>query len=100
MAWILPVLTGVADVMSAITFIEFIEEESIQTCMLGAFIALRQRNYTAARQAIDFCESTLLFHLRYINAMVGWMAPYSKGCFYDYCEATAAQIAVYRQLLV
>ena len=98
MAWVLPVITGVTEVMSAITFIQFIEEEAIQTCSLGIYLAIRVRNFTAARQALETLEGTLLPHLITINNTFGWLAPYSKGCFQDYITACQAQIEVYKQL--
>lgn len=98
MAFILPVLEGVAEVMSAVTFVQFIEEESIQTCSLGIYLAIRARNFTAARQALNTLETVLIPRLKLVNASWGWLAPYSKFCFEDYVTACEAQIEVYKQL--
>jgi hypothetical protein len=100
MSWVLPVLTGVAEVMSAVTFIQFIEEESIQACMLGSFLALKAKNYKAANIAIQRTQGTLLLHLKLINESMGWLAPYSKGCFQDYVIATETLLEVYYQLFI
>jgi hypothetical protein len=99
-AWLLPVLTGVAEVMSAVTFIQFIEEESIQACMLGSFLALKAKNYKAANLAIQRTRGTLLLHLSLINQSLGWLAPYSKGCFQDYITATETLLEVYDMLFI
>ena len=87
MSWVMPVLTYVKFVMEAVTFIQFIQEEAIQSCALGAFLAIRQRRYSAAKQAIDTIENTLLYHLELVNDGVGWLAPYSKGAFIDFITA-------------
>lgn len=100
MAWVIPVLTGLAEVMSAITFIQFIEEEAIQACMLGAFLALKAKNYKACNTALQTSRGTLLLHLKLINDSLGWLAPYSKGCFQDYVLATETALDVYDQLFV
>lgn len=100
MAWVIPILTGVAEVMSAVTFIQFIEEEAIQACMLGAFLALKAKNYKAANTALQVTNGTLLLHLKLINGSLGWLAPYSKGCFQDYITATETSLAVYQQLFI
>lgn len=100
MAWIMPVLGGVMDVMSAVTFIQFIEEEAIQACQLGAYMAFRQKRYRAAGLAMQVTRSQLLYHLKAINEIVGFMAPYSKGAFQDFITATETTLEVYDDLLM
>jgi hypothetical protein len=98
MAWILPILTGIANVMEVVTFIQFIEEEAIQSAALGTFLALRSNSYRAAVLGIhrvDECCS----HLELINEYFGWIAPYSQGCFYDFCKATRTNLEIYNDLL-
>lgn len=99
MAWVLPILVGVANVMETVTFIQFIQEEAIQACGLGIFLAIRQRRYSVASQGCDVLEGTLLYHLQLVNATVGWLAPASKGAFMDFILATQTNLAMYRELL-
>ena len=99
MAWVLPVLTKVWDVMELITFIQFIEEEAIQACQLGAYMAFRQKRYSAAAKAMNVTRGTLLYHLKMINEIVGPLAPASVGAFQDFITATEATLDVYMDLL-
>lgn len=98
MAAILAALEGVANLMETITFVQFIEEEAIQSASLGVFLAIRQRNYTAAFRCINLLEYTLLPHLIEYNEYAGWIALYSKFCFQDFIAATKANIEVYKDL--
>lgn len=98
MGWVLPVIKGVLDVMSAITFIQFIEEEAIQSAGLGAFLAIRSRDYNSAWLAIHLLEDELVPHLDSINSSVGWIAIYSKGAFYDFIQAQKTNIVIYKNL--
>ena len=100
MAWVLPILTGVMSVMEAVTFIQFIQEEAIQSCQLGAFLAMRQKNYKAVGWACQTTRGTLLAHLKSVNFAVGWMAPYSDGAFQDFITATEVSLDLYDELLL
>ena len=99
MGWVLPIIKGVQQIMEAITFVQFIEEEAIQSAGLGAFLAIRQRDYRSARLAIDLLENELVPHLDSTNFMVGWMAPYSAGAFYDFVKAQRVNIEIYKNLV-
>jgi hypothetical protein len=99
MAWVMPVLAGVEKVMQAVTFIQFIQEEAIQSCALSIFLAIRQRQYSTANLALYTLENVLLYHLKTVNDIVGWLAPYSKGAFQDFITATETSIETYKQLL-
>ncbi|GAH64409.1 unnamed protein product [marine sediment metagenome] len=48
MAAILPIIMGIANVMEIVTFIQFIEEEAIQSAALGVFLAIRGKSYRGA----------------------------------------------------
>jgi hypothetical protein len=98
MAWILPSLEGVANLMETITFVQFIEEEAIQSAALGVFLAIRQKNNRAAGRGINLLEYTLVPHLREYNDYAGWIALYSKFCFEDFIAATEANIEIYKDL--
>jgi len=98
MGWILPVITLVKEAMSIITFIQFIEEEAIQSAGLGAFLAIRCRDYRSAWLAINLMETELIPHLESINSNVGWFAIYSQGCFYDFAKAQRTTLEIYKNL--
>ncbi len=98
MAWILAALEGVANLMETITFVQFIEEEAIQSAALGVFLAIRQKNNKAAYRGINLLEYTLVPHLIEYNEYAGWIALYSKFCFEDFIVATKANIEVYKDL--
>jgi hypothetical protein len=98
MAWMLPVLAGVVMVMEAITFIQFIEEEAIQSAGLGAFLAIRSRDYHSAWLAINLLEQDLVPHLELINSTFGWIAIYSQGAFYDFAKAARTNIEIYKNI--
>lgn len=98
MAWILPVITGIANVMEILTFIQFIEEEAIQSAALGTFLALRAGTMQGASKGmhrVDVCCT----HLEAINNTLGWIAPYSKGCFSDFAEATRTNLEIYMDII-
>lgn len=102
MAWLAPVLKmleAVQDMMSAITFIEFIEEESIQAAALAAFLALRNNSTQGTVIALEQMQ-LCVDHLREINESIGIFAPYSKGCFQDFYKASYTSIEVYRDVLL
>ena len=98
MAWVFPVLAGVQMVMEAVTFIQFIEEEAIQAAGLGAFLAIRSRDYHSAWLAINLIENELIPHLEVINEAVGWIAIYSQGAFYDFIQATKTNVEIYKNI--
>lgn len=98
MAWVFPVITGIAEVMSTITFIQFIEEEACQTASLGAFMAIRSRHYAAAKPCLDLIDDELVPHLKSVNETIGHLAPYSQGCFRDYIRSAQENTKVLREL--
>ncbi|KKN21793.1 hypothetical protein LCGC14_0921730 [marine sediment metagenome] len=97
-AWLL-ILQGVANVMEVITFVQFIEEEAIQSASLGVFLAIRGKSYRGASLGMTLLRGTLIPHLKDINLAVGWMAPYSQGCFADFILATETNLDIYEELL-
>jgi hypothetical protein len=98
MSWIMPVVKGAYQVMETVAFIQFIEEEAIQGAGLGAFLAIRQRNYTAAWKAINLLEQELIPHLDAINKYLGWACPYAIGPFHDFVEASKMNVEIYKDL--
>ncbi|MDD5488950.1 MAG: hypothetical protein PHH49_08360 [Candidatus Omnitrophica bacterium] len=98
MAWVMPVIEGVMTVMEAITFIQFIEEEAIQSAGLGAFLAIRQKDFHSAYLAINLLEDELLPHLEAVNQQLGWIAIYSQGAFRDFAIAGRTNVAIYKEL--
>ena len=98
MSWIMPVITGVQWVMEVITFIQFIEEEAIQSAALGAFLAIRSKDFNSAWLAINLLENELLPHLEAVNENLGWIAIYSQGAFRDFAIAGRTNVEIYKQL--
>lgn len=98
MAWILEALKGVSNLMETITFVQFIEEEAIQSASLGIFLAIRQKNNRAAYRGINLLKYRLIPNLREYNDYAGWIALYSKYCFEDFIAATEANVEVYEDL--
>ncbi|GAI83193.1 unnamed protein product [marine sediment metagenome] len=74
MALILPVLKGLVNVMEIVTFIQFIEEEAIQSAALGVFLAIRGKSYRGASLGITLLRGQLIPHLRDINDVVVMVA--------------------------
>lgn len=95
----LAVIAGVANVMEVITFIQFIEEEAIQSASLGVFLSIRAKSYKGASLGMSLLTGQLIWHLRLINDEIGWLAPYSKQCFGDFLDATETNIEVYKHIL-
>ncbi len=99
MALLLPVLKGLVNVMEIVTFIQFIEEEAIQSAALGVFLAIRAKSYRGASLGITLLRGQLIPHLRDVNEYVGWLAPYSQGCFADFVLATETNLEIYEDIL-
>ena len=97
---ILPILEGVQWVMETVTFIEFICEESIQSCGLGVYIAIQQRNYSAAARALNTQKTILVPYLRTIVTTLGPLAPYSMGPFLAFVVASESNISVFEEILI
>jgi len=92
---ILAALAGIANVMEVVTFIQFIEEEAIQSASLGVFLALRAKSFKGASLGMSLLRGQLIPHLRNINDVAGWIAPYSKLCFADFLDATEMNLEIY-----
>jgi len=95
----LAIIGGVANVMEVITFIQFIEEEAIQSASLGVFLSVRAKSYKGASLGITLLIGQLIPHLKLINTEIGWLAPYSKQCFSDFIDATETNIEIYKHIL-
>ena len=91
-------LSGIQDMMSAITFIQFIEEEAIQSAALGTFLALKGGSLKGASLGMEQLGKVIL-HLEAINSSLGYAAPYSRGCFQDFIEASKTNLAIYNELI-
>lgn len=98
MAWMMPVITGIFNVMEVVAFIQFIEEEAIQSAALGAFLAIRQKNYHAAWKAINLLEQELIPHLDQVNRELSWACPYALGPFHDFVVASRLNVDIYKEL--
>jgi len=93
------ILQGIAFVMEAVTFVQFIQEESIQAAMMAVWMLTRAKRYAKARELLDQVETRFLPNLYNTNSAWGWIALYSKAAFYDFAEATAASIDAYKEIL-
>lgn len=98
MSWVMPVITGAFSIMETVAFIQFIEEEAIQSTALGAFLSIRQRNYKAAWKAINLLDQELIPHLEAVNSQLSWACPYAMGCFYDFIQASKMNVEIYKDL--
>lgn len=99
MAAILAALTGVANLMEIITFIQFIEEEAIQSAGLGVFLAIKAKSYRGASLGITLLRGRLIPNLKDINEYAGYAAPYSQGCFADFIKAAEVNLDIYEDIL-
>ncbi|MBA7563519.1 hypothetical protein ES708_05178 [subsurface metagenome] len=99
MAAILAALTGVANLMEIITFIQFIEEEAIQSASLGVFLAIKAKSYRGASLGITLLRGRLIPNLKDINEYAGYAAPYSQGCFADFILAAETNLEIYEDIL-
>jgi len=99
MAAILAALEGVADIMEMITFVEFIEEEAIQSAALGVFLAIKGKSYRGASLGMSLLRGRLVPKLKDINEYAGYAAPYSQGCFADFIKATETNLDIYEDIL-
>lgn len=99
MAAILAALTGVANLMEIITFIQFIEEEAIQSASLGVFLAIKAKSYRGASLGITLLRGRLIPNLKAINEYAGYAAPYSQGCFADFILAAETNLEIYEDIL-
>lgn len=99
MAFLIPLLVGLANVMEIITFIQFIHEEAIQSASLGVFLAVRSKSYPAASRGLGLLRSELIPHLKNVNDFAGYMAPYSKLCFADFVKASEFNLDAFEEIL-
>jgi len=97
--WLLVALAGVSNLMETITFMQFIEEEAIQSAALGVFLAIRGKSYRGASLGITLLRGQLIPHLRDINENIGIFAPYSQRCFKDFADATELNLEIYEDIL-
>jgi len=84
--------------MGAITFIQFIHEEAIQSASLGTFLALRHNSYKGASLGMQ-CTREILENLKAVNEFAGIFAPYSHRCFEDFIKATERNLEIYNDIL-
>lgn len=102
MAWIPLIIEGLgalADIMETITFIEFIQEEAIQAAGLGAFMAMRSKQYSAASNCVATLDQVLIPNLRLVNESIGKIAVVSYYAFHDFVTASQASCDTMKQIL-
>lgn len=84
--------------MGTITFIEFLFEEGLQTAGMGVYIAIANKQWSAAKAALDKAKGLLATANWWYN-YVGWMAPLSWKVFHSYAAATQAQYDSYDKVI-
>lgn len=80
------------------TFVEFILEEAIQSGAMAAFLLMRAGKKAECRAAILAVRNGPLYFLRRVNEEVGWIAPYSQGCFKQFADMTDMSLRYMDQL--
>jgi hypothetical protein len=100
-SWIakaLPWLGAAITLSGTVTFINFLFEESLQTIGMGVYVAISNKQYAAAKEALAKAKGTLEIADFFYNNF-GWLAPYSWKVFKTYADATRAQYEVYDKVL-
>lgn len=98
MAFVLPTIQGIFNVMETVTFMQFIHEEAIQSCAMGVFMAIRARNYSVAWEGMRLLGDVLIPHLEAVNTALGWASPPTFWCFKDFIAASKMNLATMQDL--
>jgi endonuclease YncB( thermonuclease family) len=85
-------------VMSTVTFIEFLYEEAMQTVGMGVWVAISNKNWTQAREALANARA-LNQHATDVYNYFGWMSPMSWDVFRTYATATKNQLDSYEKTI-
>jgi len=85
-------------VMGAVTFIEFLYEEMLQTQGMGVYVAISNKQWTSAYSTLNQAKKRLQTAKKFYN-WFGWLAPMSWNVFKNYADATESQYAVYEGLI-
>ncbi len=93
------ILQGIAFVMEAVTFVQFIQEEALQAAMMAVWMLVRAKRYSKARELLDQVETRFLPNIRATTSAWGWIAMYSKQAFEDFADATQLSIDAYKEIL-
>lgn len=92
------VLVGIENVISAVVFVMFIYEESIQTASMGCYMAIKHRDVNG----LDLCLMQLRdYALPALEKCVedwGWIAPYAWPSFEMFARSSRASLAVYENV--
>jgi len=84
--------------MEMTTFVQFILEEACQTVGMGAFLALKEKNYTQLGSALTELKK-IVSKLESVNAEIGDLAPYSDEAFKFFAQAVRKNIAIYEKVI-
>ena len=96
--WVLKVAAAAIAVMGTVTFVSFLYEEALQTVGMGVYIAISNKQWSAAAAALEKARRTLAA-AKFFYTYFGWLAPYSMDVFSTYANATEAQYAVYDKVI-
>lgn len=92
---IIPVaLIALQSTMAMVTFLQFIEEEAIQACSLGVYMAMIEKQYSLAWKGIVVLEAVLIPHLEALNLQIGWIYPPTMCCFFDFVTASEMNVKI------
>ena len=96
---ILPlVLMGLENVISAVVFVMFIYEESIQTASMGCYLAIKYRDVQGLDGCILQLRDNALPGLKNCVEDWGWIAPYAWPCFEMFVRSTTMSLEVYENI--
>lgn len=93
------ILAGCLFVSSAVTFMQFIHEEAIQTCSMAVYMAVRSRRYGVAARALLDLQTIHIPMLEDTTRNLGWLAPWTIGCFTAFAVASRRACDTWQEIL-
>lgn len=93
------ILAGCLFVSSAVTFMQFIHEEAIQTVSMAVYMGVRNRRYSAARAALNDLKNFHIPMLEDTTVTLGWLAPWTIPCFTAFAFASRRAAATWEEIL-
>lgn len=93
------ILVGCLFVSQAVTFMQFIHEEAIQSCSMAVYMAVRNRRYSAAREALRDLKDIHIPMLEDTTKTLGWLAPWTIPCFTAFALASKRAAQTWEEIL-
>ena len=91
-------LWAAVGLMGTANFIEFLYEEGLQTAGMGIYVAISNKQWTTARDALNKAKK-LLAVADWCFTNLGWLAPYAWNVFKNYGDATKLQYDSYEKVI-